>query len=122
MECDVIKKNLGVSRCNKMPEMLVGMITTPNDFVIPSTRSPILRFYWNILTTRSSQPRETVFITGQTLKASRTFRRKPYTKTVPSLTSPLETEIIVSVLWYAKIYVFTKLCIRTAVIPDALFS
>ena len=36
MECDVIKKNLGVSRCNKMPEMLVGMITTPNDFVIPA--------------------------------------------------------------------------------------
>ena len=36
MECDVVKKNLGVSRCNKMPEMLVGMITTPNDFIIPA--------------------------------------------------------------------------------------
>jgi hypothetical protein len=36
MECDVIKKNLGVSRCNKMPEMLVGMITTPNSFSIPA--------------------------------------------------------------------------------------
>jgi len=35
MECDVVKKNLGVSRCNKMPEMIIGMITTPNDFVIP---------------------------------------------------------------------------------------
>lgn len=36
MECDVVKKNLGVSRCNKMPEMPVGMITTPKDFKIPA--------------------------------------------------------------------------------------
>jgi hypothetical protein len=36
MECDVVKKNLGVSQCNKMPEMIMGMITTPNDFVIPA--------------------------------------------------------------------------------------
>ena len=36
MECDVVKKNLGVSRCAKMPEMILYMITTPNDFVIPA--------------------------------------------------------------------------------------
>ena len=36
MECNVLKKNLGVSLCNKMPEMLIGMITTPNNFVIPA--------------------------------------------------------------------------------------
>ena len=36
MECDVVKKNLGVSRCNKMPEMLISMITTPAGFSIPA--------------------------------------------------------------------------------------
>jgi hypothetical protein len=36
MECDVVKKNLGLSRCNKMPEMLVSMITTPPGFTIPA--------------------------------------------------------------------------------------
>jgi len=44
MECDVVKKNLGVSRCNKMPEMIMGMITTPNDFEIPAAtlEDPVL--------------------------------------------------------------------------------
>jgi len=36
MECDVVKKNLGLSRCNKMPEMLISMITTPPGFSIPA--------------------------------------------------------------------------------------
>jgi len=36
MECDVVKLNMGKTRCNKMPEMLVGMIETPSNFVIPA--------------------------------------------------------------------------------------
>jgi hypothetical protein len=44
MECDVVKKNLGLSRCNKMPEMIMYMITTENDFVIPAAtlEDPVL--------------------------------------------------------------------------------
>ncbi len=36
MECDVVKKNLGRSRCNKLPGLIKSMITTPDDFVIPA--------------------------------------------------------------------------------------
>lgn len=36
MECDVVKKNLGLSRCNKLPKLPNGMIETPGNFVIPA--------------------------------------------------------------------------------------
>lgn len=34
--CNVTKGNLGLSQCNKLPQMIVGMITTPADFSIPA--------------------------------------------------------------------------------------
>lgn len=33
-ECDAIKKALATSSCNKLPEMIVGMITTPLNFSV----------------------------------------------------------------------------------------
>src|SRR5258706_601787 len=37
MTCEqIIKKNMGLSRCNKLPQKPVGMITTPDNFVIPA--------------------------------------------------------------------------------------
>ncbi len=37
MTCEeIIKKNMGLSRCNKLPQKPTGMITTPDNFVIPA--------------------------------------------------------------------------------------
>lgn len=35
MDCEVVKQNMGRSRCNKMPEQIRGMITTPDGATIP---------------------------------------------------------------------------------------
>jgi hypothetical protein len=37
MECNVSKKNLGTSKCTKLPALLRGMITTPDDFYFTPT-------------------------------------------------------------------------------------
>jgi len=34
MDCDVIKKNLGVTKCDRLPQLFRGMITTPLNFKI----------------------------------------------------------------------------------------
>lgn len=35
-ECDVVKRNLGLTRCNKLPQQLAGMIETPVNFKVPA--------------------------------------------------------------------------------------
>ena len=84
MECDVVKKNLGVSRCNKMPEMLVGMITTPKDFSIPAATladPALLLEYLNdaILAPAGRQN----LSSGLTSKVLKTYQLKQSMKTPP---------------------------------------
>jgi len=47
--CDIVKKNLGVSLCNKLPQLFAGMFTTPLGFEIPDTTEDVKQFLQDAL-------------------------------------------------------------------------
>jgi hypothetical protein len=47
--CDSDKKNLGVSACNRLPQMFAGMFTTPLDFEIPDDTVDVEQFLQDAL-------------------------------------------------------------------------
>lgn len=76
-ECDVIKRNIGLTRCVKMPQMLAGMIETPTNFKVPAASvndpaywqaaifNPVNRiFYWPPFDEFENLTGETVYATN----------------------------------------------------------
>ena len=113
MECDVVKKIWVYQRCNKMPEMIVGMIETPNAFTIPvdTLNDPALLLEY--LNEAAIAPAADAYISGLCLNHLKTFPRKLFTKIRPMPICPSVTVIIVFVFRCVKICVLTKPCIHT---------
>ena len=44
-DCVILKKNLGISKCNALPELIKGMITTPANFFL-SPANALLQAQW----------------------------------------------------------------------------
>jgi hypothetical protein len=44
-DCVILKKNLGISKCNSLPELIKGMITTPAGFFLTPTNA-LLQAQW----------------------------------------------------------------------------
>src|SRR5690606_23372110 len=55
MDCNVVKKNLGLVTCNKLPQLIRGMITTPNTFSLTEAQALVAANWQNALIAEASE-------------------------------------------------------------------
>lgn len=55
MDCNVVKKNLGLVTCNKLPQLIRGMITTPNSFSLTEAQALVASNWQNAMIAEASE-------------------------------------------------------------------